>query len=88
MINPNKVYSASQTGTITNIHYNPLGKFSTFYVNYKKVGDYMGYSDNISNFKRFKIGDKVKCKMQFSITLDKFIVCQMRKDNKNSKKKG
>jgi hypothetical protein len=78
MINPNKAYKLSQIGKIISIQVtDPY--IAKFQVIYKSGGIYEGYCSDINNFKRFKIGDHVKCRAQFSIVLDKFLVKSMRK---------
>jgi hypothetical protein len=78
MINPNKIYSASQTGTITHIETHDVS-WAKFTVEYgKNGGSYTGYVSDIPNFKRFKVGDRVKCGMEFSICLDQFLIKRMR----------
>lgn len=81
MINPNKTYSASQIGTITEIQ-NRHGDIDTFTVDYGRSGSYKGYVSDIPNFKRFKVGDQVKAGMEFSITSDRFVVRSLRKVNR------
>lgn len=78
MINPWKSYRMSQTGVITNIE-NHWGQIDKFIVSYGQSGKYEGYVSDIPNFKRFKVGDEVKCRAQFSITLDKFLIKGMRR---------
>ena len=79
MINPNKTYSATQTGVITKIETG--SDYAQFTVSYRSSGEYVGYVSNIKNFKRFKLGDRVKAGMNFSICLDKFLVVRLRKVN-------
>ena len=77
MINPNKLYKASQIGVITKIE-RPDSDLGKFEVTYRAGGIYTGWVDDIKNFKRFKVGSRVKCTMQFFITSDCFKVVKMR----------
>lgn len=81
MINLNKEYKASQTGIITAIE--PLDSWglAEFTVNYRN-NIYKGFIKNIPNFKRFRLGDKVKCGMTFFVVSDTFRITRMRKVNK------
>lgn len=84
MINPNKEYKASQTGTITKIERRDP-RIDKFTVEYRNAGQYTGWVSEIPNFKRFKVGDRVKCGMTFSITSDQFRITRMRLVNKGVK---
>ena len=77
MINPNKSYKASQTGIITEVRQRDpyIDQFTVKYGNL----EYKGYVSDIPNFKRFKVGDRVKSEAQFSITLDCFLIKKLRK---------
>lgn len=78
MINPNKLYKASQTGTV--IHIESVGTYlAQFTVDYGTSGTYKGFIKDIPNFKRFKVGDRVTCSMQYSITGEAFRVHSMRR---------
>lgn len=79
MINPNKRYKASQTGTIIAIE-NRDSYIDMFKVDYGRNGGvYLGYTSDIPGFTRFKVGDRVKCGMEFSITQDRFLIKGMRR---------
>lgn len=78
MINPNKEYKATQTGVITAIESQDT-YMPEFTVTYRQVGEYKGFVHNIPNFKRFKVGDRVKCKATYSITGEAFRITSMRK---------
>jgi hypothetical protein len=78
MINPYKVYSASQIGVITRIDSRDAYT-DQFTVSYGTSGTYSGYISDIPNFERFKVGDHVHCGMIFSITLDRFLIKRMRR---------
>lgn len=84
MINPNRTYQDSQVGIITEIQ-SSNAYIDMFTVDYGPCGSYHGYVSDISNFKRFQLGDVVKCGMQFSITQDRLLIKTMRRVLKGRK---
>lgn len=78
MINPNKLYTAKSIAVVTKIITNAPGYW--FEVSSRQGGTYEGYLESHeANYKKLNVGDKVRVKVIYSITGDRFLVREVRK---------
>lgn len=78
MINPSMTYKSRKTAVLTKIE-SRNSYIDKFEVEFSNGNTYQGYVSDIKNFSRFKVGDSVKVGVEFSITLDKFLVKTLRR---------
>jgi hypothetical protein len=77
MLNPNKAYKAKSVGVIIQIDL-PTEYFPSFLVEIEGK-NYAGFIKDIPNFKRFKLGDRVKVHAKYYILSESFRIVSMRK---------